>query len=82
MLCEDCHRGKTEGRIQYERSWLDPDQIAWLADVGWVWWNDDGEPCGRGWKHFAPVLVHNGGSPTDPGGRTMEKGGSPHGDRS
>lgn len=48
-----CHPMKTASRIVIEPAWLAPDQIEWLADVGWVWWDADGEPMGRGRKHFA-----------------------------
>lgn len=54
-LCSDCHRLKTEHRILVERSWLDADQIVWLAREGWVEWDADGEPRGRGCRSFAPV---------------------------
>lgn len=47
-----CHPAKTAGRIVIEFSWLDPDQVAWLAAVGWVAWDADGQPRGRGWRHF------------------------------
>ena len=53
-LCVVCHEAKTESRLQIRREWLDPDQIAWLAAEGWVTWDVHGQPCGEGWKHFAP----------------------------
>lgn len=49
-----CHAKKTAGTMLIEPDWLGADQVEWLAEVGWVWWDDDGEPHGRGWKHFAP----------------------------
>lgn len=54
-LCEECHRRKTEKRMLVERSWLDDDQVAWLAEVGWVAWDDNGQPYGMGWRGFAPT---------------------------
>lgn len=47
-----CHPAKTAGRIVIDPAWLADEQIAWLAEVGWVWWDEDGEPQGRGHKHF------------------------------
>lgn len=49
-----CHPAKTNGTIVIEPAWLRPEQIEWLAEVGWVAWDDDGQPYGRGWRHFAP----------------------------
>lgn len=65
MLCGEfsrntpggCHPAKTEHRMLIERSWLDPDQIDWLRDVGRVWWDADGQPHGQGWRDFAPCTV-------------------------
>jgi len=37
-----------------EREWLDDDQLKYLADLGWVDWDADGEPFGRGMRAFAP----------------------------
>jgi len=50
----ECHRRKTEKLLLVERSWLDQDQVDWLASVGWVEWID-GEPHGRGCRSFAPT---------------------------
>ncbi len=52
-LCMGCHRLKTEHRILVDKRWLDDDQVDWLRDVGWVWWDDDGEVYGPGRKSFA-----------------------------
>lgn len=57
LLCRTHHEQKTLGRLKIEYRWLDPDQVAWLADVGWVTWDADGQPYGRGWKHFAPMTA-------------------------
>ena len=51
-LCEEHHRAKTEGRLRIRYEWLAEDQRAFLREAGWVWWDADGLPCGRGWKHF------------------------------
>lgn len=53
-LCEEHHRMKTDSQILIEWAWLDPDQIEYLARIGWVEWDADGQPFGRGYKHFAP----------------------------
>lgn len=52
MLCRRHHEQKTNGVLKYEFAWLDADQVAWLAEMGWVTWDGDGKPYGRGWKHF------------------------------
>ncbi len=57
VLCETHHMAKTASEILIEYGWLDPDQVAWLEVVGWVRWQDDGTPAGRGWKHFAARAV-------------------------
>lgn len=50
------HALKTAGQLLIERAWLDPDQIEWLAEVGWVEWDDEtGAVSGGGWRHFAPI---------------------------
>jgi hypothetical protein len=48
-----CHLRKTEARIVVRPEWLDPDQIDWLAQEGWVYWNGEGIACGRGCRGFA-----------------------------
>lgn len=48
-----CHVRKTEGRMLIEFDWLDPDQVEYLAAVGWVWWDADGVPNGPGCRGFA-----------------------------
>lgn len=57
ILCQKHHEQKTNSEIQIQYEWLDEDQVAWLAEVGWVAWDDDGEPYGRGMRHFAPRKV-------------------------
>lgn len=54
MLCREHHEAKTAGTLRLRFDWLDPDQVAWLEDVGWVWFDETGEPCGRGRAHFDP----------------------------
>lgn len=54
VLCREHHEAKTERRLLYRRAWLDDDQKAWLRDVEWVWWDDDGEVHGRGRRGFEP----------------------------
>lgn len=50
----DAHGKKTRSEIVIEWSWLDDDQRAWLDQNGWVSWDDQGQPRGRGWRHFGP----------------------------
>lgn len=47
-----CHQLKTDGRIVIEPEWLEQEQIEFLAAVGWVRWNEAGQPEGLGWRHF------------------------------
>lgn len=54
VLCSAAHLAKTESRLRIDPAWLDPDQIVWLSEAGWVWWQD-GDPHGRGWRHFEPM---------------------------
>lgn len=55
LLCEEHHTAKTNGELRIQRDWLDEDQIVWLREQGWVWWDDDdGEVYGRGRNHFEP----------------------------
>lgn len=53
-LCRECHDAKTASRLLIQWSWLEDAQIAWLASVGWVAWDQAGQPYGRGCRHFAP----------------------------
>ena len=53
-LCPEHHEQKTNSQIKIDPGWLSGDQIAWLAEVGWVAWDDEGMPYGRGMNHFAP----------------------------
>jgi 5-methylcytosine-specific restriction endonuclease McrA len=54
VLCQHCHDLKTRRLIKYYHDWLDPDQHHWLKTIGWVWWDQFGEPHGRGYKGFHP----------------------------
>jgi len=55
VFCATHHQAKTESRLLIRFGWLDPDQVAFLAEVGWVAWDDAGLPYGRGMRHFAPM---------------------------
>lgn len=57
VLCSVHHQMKTESRMLIRLSWLEPDQVEWLAEVGWVAWDDAGQPYGRGWRHFGPIAA-------------------------
>lgn len=49
------HARKTAGSLRIQKSWLDPDQIAYLDQIGWVRWDPEtGEVSGNGWRHFEP----------------------------
>ena len=52
-FAEGCHGAKTAGKLLIERDWLDDDQIEYLAEIGWVVWDEHGEPIGRGCRAFA-----------------------------
>jgi hypothetical protein len=52
VLCAAHHTAKTESRLLIRPQWLDADQVAFLAEFGWVAWQADGQPQGRGWRHF------------------------------
>ena len=62
LLCKKAHDEKTASRLLIEFDWLDDDQIAWLAAVGWVAWDQAGQPYGRGCRHFAPRRVEQHGA--------------------
>jgi len=55
ILCRHHHDEKTASRLQIDPEWLRPDQYAYLRDSGWCWWVG-GQPVGKGWKHFLPML--------------------------
>jgi hypothetical protein len=55
VLCNVHHQQKTDGLLLISQEWLEADQRAWLAEVGWVAWDDAGLPFGRGMRHFAPM---------------------------
>lgn len=65
-LCRTHHEQKTHGTLQIRPEWLTAEQIRYLADEGWVAWDDAGEPHGHGWKHFAPRRSRDAG---EKGGR-------------
>jgi hypothetical protein len=46
---------KTAGKLKIRREWLTEAQVAYLAEQGWVHWNEKGWPLGRGYRHFADV---------------------------
>jgi hypothetical protein len=46
-----CHAAHTNLELLWRLEWLDPDQIEWLAAVGYVW-VEDGELRGRGSRRF------------------------------
>ena len=50
-----CHPKKTAGTLKFRAEWFLPAQLDYLRQKGWVAWNDQGEPFGRGHKHFDPI---------------------------
>lgn len=56
----DAHGLRTRREIKIQRDWLDPDQIEWLAEQGWVRWTPDGLE-GRGLRNFAEVSSYEPG---------------------
>lgn len=51
-LCREHHEGKTAGTLRIRPEWLTAPQIEYLLREGWVAWDAQGHPYGRGWKHF------------------------------
>ena len=51
-LCQPMHTAVDGNRDKFRYEWFDPDQIAWLREVGWVDWDDEGQPFGRGMRRF------------------------------
>ena len=52
-LCAEHHRMKTDSEIVIEWSWLSEAHLVYLRESGWVDWGADGQPFGRGWRHFS-----------------------------
>lgn len=52
-LCRGCHDLKTDNKILYEPSWLDSDQIEWLAREGFAIWDEQGQVSGMHSASFA-----------------------------
>jgi hypothetical protein len=48
------HGMKTAGALKIKHEWLTPAQVEFLSKSGWVTWDENGQPVGRGWRHFAP----------------------------
>lgn len=55
FLCQYHHEAKTNGELLIQPEWLTLEQRAYLSEVGWVRWGDDGRPSGRGYKHFTAM---------------------------
>lgn len=49
---EGCHPAKTAGRLRFNPDWFSQGQLEYLAAKGYVDFDDDGNPFGRGYKHF------------------------------
>lgn len=46
------HQLKTDGVLKFEWAWLTPEQRTYLASIGWIDWDEDGNPVGNGLRHF------------------------------
>jgi len=46
------HLAKTQGRLRFRPEWLTAAQQTYLAQIGWVDWDEEGQPFGEGWRHF------------------------------
>jgi hypothetical protein len=51
-LCREHHEMKTDSKIKIEYEWLEDSHLRYLAEIGWVRWDDEGEPYGNGYRHF------------------------------
>jgi hypothetical protein len=43
---------KTRGELLFSYEWFTVEQLAYLAKIHWVDWDEDGKPFGEGWRHF------------------------------
>lgn len=50
-----CHPKKTRSELRFDPRWFEPEQIAYFARKGWVAWDAEGQPFGRGMNHFLPM---------------------------
>jgi 5-methylcytosine-specific restriction endonuclease McrA len=58
MLCPSCHERKTNHELLIQPEWLTDDQIHWLAENGYAWWDSTGEVYGTRRRIFAPRRTH------------------------
>lgn len=56
-LCRAHHGQKTAHTLLIEQSWLDFDQVEWLREQGYAWWETDGTVSGPRCTIFAPLVV-------------------------
>lgn len=54
-LCEPDHTAYDGYRLKLRREHLTNEQAAWLEEYGYIAWDDDGQPYGRGARRFAPL---------------------------
>ena len=54
-LCTVHHQAVHSRRVLLRRRWLFGPAADYLARVGWVAWDDDGHPYGRGHRGFAAL---------------------------
>jgi hypothetical protein len=47
-----CHMAVTEGKRYRNIEWLEPEQLGYLSDQGWLWIGKDGSLYGRGLDYF------------------------------
>lgn len=47
-----CHLAVTDGKLKRRIEWLDPEQLAYLSDQGWLRREPDGSLSGKGVNYF------------------------------
>lgn len=59
-LCGHHHRLVHSRDVLISPAWLMTDALEYLAGIGWVDWDEHGEPFGRGWRSFGHAAVRRG----------------------
>ena len=54
-LCSEHHAAVHARTLLVDWRWLSKASLDYLADRGWVAWDEQGEPYGRGYKGFAAL---------------------------
>ena len=58
MLCPQCHDLKTNHKILIDYDWLTPEQVAWLQDNYYAFWDETGEVHGMRRRIFNKRKTH------------------------